>query len=208
MKGYFELLTRQSRKALGLWVAATLVLGLASVGAAADPAFVGVLALTVDDEGARHLQLSDEVRNQLKELIDRREKEAVEIAMRIKDLPPEVRAAQLAPFVAESEQLGMKLLSLEQRSRLESAAVADGRAPASFAEPEMDKRLGLTAEQVAEIKRLLEERAKAMTSGGDDDRRAAQIQLRPQTSICPHQRTKGDLGRNGRFGCRSQRPRR
>jgi type II secretory pathway component GspD/PulD (secretin) len=157
-----------------LWVAATLVLGLACVGAAADPAFVGVLALTVDDEGARHLQLSDEVRNQLKDLIDRREKEAVEIALRIKDLPPEVRAAQLAPFVAESEQLGMKLLSLEQRSRLSQLRLRRA-GPASLAEPEMDKRLGLTAEQVAEIKRLLEERAKAMTSGRDDDRREAQF---------------------------------
>ena len=90
----------------------------ATTRAADSSAFVGVLSLAVDDQAAQHLGLSDEVREKLRQLVDRRVNEATKLALSVKDLPPDVRSERLAPFVAESERLGMELLTSEQRSKL------------------------------------------------------------------------------------------
>ncbi len=90
---------------------------LATSGLAADRAFVGKLAIAVSEEGVKRLGVSPETKQKLLELIDRREMEALSLALEIKDLPPPQRESRLAPFVAESERQGMALLTVEQRSK-------------------------------------------------------------------------------------------
>ena len=128
--------------------------------------------MAVDDRGAQHLGLSDEVREKLRRLIERRESEAINLALEIKDLPPEVRAERLAPFVAESEREGMALLTQEQRSRLNQLRL-QRTGMVSLSEPETAQLLELTPEQRDAVSRLMAERATAMTRGGETERRVA-----------------------------------
>ncbi|MHB0959816.1 MAG: secretin N-terminal domain-containing protein [Pirellulaceae bacterium] len=139
---------------------------------AAEAAFVGMLSVAVDDRGARHLELSDEVREKLRRLIDRRESEAINLALSIKDLPPDVRAERLAPFVAESERQGMELLTQEQRSKLNQLRL-QRTGMVSLSETETAQMLELTSEQREAVNRLLADRATAMTRGGESERRVA-----------------------------------
>jgi type II secretory pathway component GspD/PulD (secretin) len=150
---------------------ASLVLACLNLKAA-DPTFVGKLAIAVSDEGAKRLGLSDEVKQQLLDLIDRREQQALSTALDIKDLPPQQIAAKLAPFVAESERQGMALLTVEQRAKLDQLRVAQA-GMGSLAETELAKVLGLTEDQKKQVTELLEARSQALTRGGENDRRIA-----------------------------------
>ncbi|MEX2559988.1 MAG: secretin N-terminal domain-containing protein [Pirellulales bacterium] len=102
----------------GLLLALGLSAGLATAAHCAEPDFVGVLALAIDDEAAANLKLSDEQRAKLLAVIDQREDEALELALEIKDLPPAERADRLAPFRRESERLGLAVLDEQQREKL------------------------------------------------------------------------------------------
>lgn len=152
--------------------AALLIISIASVAQAADPAFVGKLAYAVDDEGSKRLGLSDEVKAQLVQLIDRREQDALTIALELKDLPRPEAEARLAPFVAESERLGMALLSVEQRSVLGQMGVAR-RGMSSLADDDISKMLELSDEQKSQVGELLAQRDKSLAEGGENERRAA-----------------------------------
>ena len=61
---------------------------------AAEPEFVGVLALAVEAEVAVKLALTDQQREDLEELIDQRESQALELALQLKDAPPAEREAK------------------------------------------------------------------------------------------------------------------
>ncbi len=161
---------RLSLLMLGVWIG----IGLITAGAAraADPAFVGILSLAVEEQGARHLGLSDEVRETLRRLVDQRVTEATTLALSVKDLPPELRAERLAPFVAESERLGFELLTQEQRSKLNQLRL-QRTGMASLADDEMARLLGLSDDQRDAVARLMAERAKAMTRGGAAEQRLA-----------------------------------
>ena len=139
---------------------------------AADPAFVGSLTIAADAKTAAQLGLSDEVRQKLIALIERRENEAVNLALSIKDLPPDQRQQRLAPFVAESERLGLELLTMEQRSKLNQIRVRQG-GMATLGDPSIAQVLGLTDEQKQQVSTLLNGRALAMRQGGERERRIA-----------------------------------
>ncbi len=139
---------------------------------AADPSFVGVLALAVDDQAAKQLGLSEEVRGKLRAIVERREKEAVNLALSIRELPPDMRAERLAPFVAESERQGLALLTQDQRSKLNQLQLQKKRM-SSLVDPEIALALELTSEQQAAIARLMAERATAITRGGETEQRVA-----------------------------------
>ncbi len=101
-----------------------LISSMASQLMAADPSFVGVLALAVDSDVATRLKLDDDTRKKLLELIAKREQTALSLALEIKDLPAAVQEERLAPFVAESEKLGFALMTYEQRDELARIRVA------------------------------------------------------------------------------------
>ena len=139
---------------------------------AADSTFVGRLAYAIDDKGSKQLGLTDDLKAQLIELIDRREGEALNMALELKDLPPAEAQARLAPFVAESERLGMALLSAEQRKTLHQMGIARS-GMSSLADGNLSKMLELTDEQNAQVRDLLAQRDKALAEGGENERRAA-----------------------------------
>src|SRR5436190_22016347 len=86
-----------------------LLLGLAGWANAADSMFVGKLALIVDPEVAKELGLNDDVKAKLVELINSREKEAIDKVAKLKGQPAAKQAEAMAPFAAESEKLGLAL---------------------------------------------------------------------------------------------------
>jgi len=153
-------------------LAALLIAGWCSPSVqAADPTFVGVLALATDDDVAKELNLSDEVRERLLELIDQRELAALTLVQRIRDHSPEEKEAALAPFVAESERLGLALLMPDQIKRLRELQLLR-RGLSALAEPQFASRLQLSEAQQAEVDRLLAERDEKIIAA-DEDRRGA-----------------------------------
>ncbi|MCO6458491.1 MAG: hypothetical protein J5I93_24565 [Pirellulaceae bacterium] len=154
----------------GCWLA-VCALVVPAAARAADPAFVGILALAVEEDGIARLGLSDEEKDKLLKLIDQREAAAVNLALEIKDLPPPEQTARLAPFVAESERLGMALLSLEQREKLQQLRIAKAGME-TLAEPGLARTLGLSDEQQGAVKELLESRERAWAAGGQPQREA------------------------------------
>ncbi|TVS16088.1 MAG: hypothetical protein EA424_14840 [Planctomycetaceae bacterium] len=147
---------------LSSWVAAPL--------RAADMSFVGVLALAVERDVAAQLELSDTTRQQLLELIDRRENQALEMVQENRDLPPSEQAARLLPFVAESERMGFALLTLQQRQKLQSIRVARS-GMLSLGEAELASSLGLSDAQRQSVQQLLQQRATDLTRGGENEQR-------------------------------------
>ena len=129
----------------------------------ADQEFVGVLALTIEEDVVRQLGLSPSKRQQLIDLIDEREADALDLALSLRDLPVDERDKKLAPFRKQSEKLGLKLLTSQQRSALESIRL--GRAGMRMlGDPRIAKRLKLTEEQRGRVDDLLLER-KASVEG-------------------------------------------
>ncbi|HEY2761462.1 MAG TPA: secretin N-terminal domain-containing protein, partial [Pirellulales bacterium] len=146
----------------GIIVLAILALAIARLPAAraADPEFVGVLALANEDAVAKQLGLSDEVRTKLAGIIDQRENGAVELAMQ-KDLPADQQAAKLQAYRKESEKLGLDLLTADQRKQLERVRLGRAGLPA-LVEPDIAKQLQLTDSQRTRIAEILKDRDAAL----------------------------------------------
>jgi len=141
----------------------------------AEREFVGSLALAVEDDVARLLELTEEQKAALLRLINAREDEALELALRVQELPPDEREQELAPFRRDSEQKGLELLSAEQGERLEQIRVQ--RAGLStLSEPEIAERLELTDEQRAQVAELLRQRAEQLDVAGHDDAHVIQAE--------------------------------
>ena len=156
---------------------------------AADATFVGALALAVEEEGVRRLALNEETRAKLLQLIDRREQEALNLVLSLRDLPPAERAARLAPFVQESERMGMELLTLEQRNVLDQMRTARAGL-ASLGDDNVAQVLNLSAEQRAAVQRLLEQRAEILKVGKSDQQRDAYNRIESELAavLSPEQR--------------------
>jgi type II secretory pathway component GspD/PulD (secretin) len=131
---------------------------------AAEPAFVGVLALAVEEDVAKELQLSDEVRAKLVEIIRKREEQVAELIVGIKD--PAEQAAKMAPFVAEAEKEGLALLTDAQRTRLNQIRLSRAGL-VSLADPEVAAKVGLGDELKGQIAALANEAKVEGAKGGD-----------------------------------------
>ncbi len=149
---------RMIRILQGMGVCLLLVLGTAAVRAD-DPSttFVGVLAIANDEAVARQLGLSDETRAALTSLIEKRESDATELVMQASSMSAEEKAAKVKAFREESEKLGLKMLSDSQRKQLDRIRLQK-TGLASLADPAIATQLKLTAEQQAEIAKLITER--------------------------------------------------
>lgn len=152
-----------------------LILALASASGAADPEFFGRVALLAEPEVALRLDLSETQQQQILAFIDEREQEALELALKVKDLPAAEREQRLAAFRAESERKGAALLTDPQR-RLLDAISLDRAGMTSLADPTVADKLGLTAEQRAAVESLLHERAKALASANQRRSRVVRIE--------------------------------
>ena len=155
--------------ALGLTVM-SLSLGLKA--SAADPAFVGKLALAVDPDVAKEIGLTDEVRSQLLALIDKRETDAVELLGEVKDLPEDQKKAKMAEFVAESEKQGLELLTDEQKAGLGKAGVAKG-GMIGLTDEALAVELKLTADQKTQIAKQIADYQSVLATGTDVQKQVA-----------------------------------
>ena len=151
-----------------------------SAGVAAEEECVGKLALTVLDDVAVQLKLTSSQKTKLVDLIDRRESEAVGLAMEYRDLPPKERAAKLAPFRQESETQGMAILTPEQQAKLEQIRIRR-LGLASLAEPAVVAKAGLSEEQKKQVAALLEQRERELTKS--DERTAHIIQAQTERKL-------------------------
>jgi len=122
---------------------------------AADPTFVGSLAIALEDEVASELQLSDEVRMKLKTLAYEREKQALDMALELKGASPEEKQAKLDAYVAESEKQAMELLTPEQQEKLKKLELKQAGLP-SIVEASIAGQLNLADWQKEELSRRLE----------------------------------------------------
>ncbi|NQU24931.1 MAG: hypothetical protein HQ567_26910 [Candidatus Nealsonbacteria bacterium] len=98
-------------------VLATLVLcgsSWHSTAAAAEPEIVGILAIAMEDDVATALDLDDEQKSKLQDVIYAREDDSLELALKFEDLSLAERWKQFAPFRLESEKLGLAVLTAEQ----------------------------------------------------------------------------------------------
>jgi len=171
-----------------------MIPALDKAAVAADPTFVGRLAFAVDDQGSKRLGLSDETKRQLIELIDQREREALNLALELKELPAQEAAARLAPFVADSEREGLKLLSPEQQTILKQMAI-ERQGMSSLADLEIARILSLTPEQQEEIQRLLATRAQELVRGGDNQRRITQQEFERRLAAVLTEQQRGNWQR-------------
>jgi type II secretory pathway component GspD/PulD (secretin) len=139
---------------------------------AADPAFVGKLALIADPEVAKELDLTDDVKKKLMDLIDKREQEAIGVVAKLKGQPAAKQAEALAPFVAESEKMGKALLDDTQLAKLDKFKVAkDGMV--GILAPDMVAKLQITDDQKKEIAPLIKEYNDTMATGSEFKKRFA-----------------------------------
>ena len=152
----------------------TFVLQPAGAGSAADAEFVGKLALIVEAEVANSLLLSDNVKEKLRAIIDQREEAAIGLVLAIKDLKLADQKAKLAPFVAESERLGLRLLTNVQKNKLEQIRLKR-KGLLAIAEPSIAEKLNLTDDQRAQAKRLLDEFQTNVNRGQPEQERLARI---------------------------------
>jgi type II secretory pathway component GspD/PulD (secretin) len=165
-------------------MAAAVSMGLAvgpASALAAEPEFVGVLALAVEPEVAQELQLSEEQVRGLQKVIDQRESEVAEIALQVKDLPYDERQEKLGPFREESEKQGLALLNEKQREGLEGI-----RARVSglvvLAEPALAERFGLSDDQRLKLGAVLVERTEKLATADTDESRR-QILMETERSL-------------------------
>jgi type II secretory pathway component GspD/PulD (secretin) len=144
---------------------------LCSKAEAADPAFVGILATAVEPDVVKHLELSDEVKGKLLDLIDKREQEVQPLALN-KELPAEEKATKMAEFVAESEKQGLALLTDDQRTKLSQVRIAK-LGMMGLSDPKIAESIGLTRVEQLEINKIIGYYESVMSTGSEVQKRAA-----------------------------------
>ena len=168
MTSYHNSDRRLVRAALAVFSVVTACwLALDGSAAAAEPQFVGVLALAVEDDVVRQLELSEDQKQALLKLIDARENLALELALELKDSPPPEREKKLAPFRQESEQKGLELLRPEQREKLGRIRIQRSGL-ATLAEPPIAERLQLTDQQRAKVAELVRSRTERLAAADQE----------------------------------------
>ena len=142
---------------------------------------MGLLALATEPDVAKKLGLSEEVIEKLETLIEQREGEALELALKLKDLPADERVAQMKPFVAESERLGFVHFEEAQLIKLQQIRVFRAGL-ATLGEPDIADRVGLLPEQRAEIVQLLQNRTADLARGTSQERASARSRYERELS--------------------------
>lgn len=140
-----------STRLAALLLAAWVSFGAVASTMAADPAFVGVLALASDPAVAKELGLSEEVLKQLNDLIGKREDEVGTLVLNLpKDLPQADKDAKMAEFAAESEKQGLALLTAEQKAKLQQIRVRRV-GPVALLEKAIGEQLAITDRQRGQL---------------------------------------------------------
>ncbi|MEY4565695.1 MAG: hypothetical protein RLY14_665 [Planctomycetota bacterium] len=145
--------------------------GLGLNGSAQQWPLTGALGIAVEPEVAAQVGLSPEQTDKLRELLKKREREAIGLATELRQAEPAVRQAKIEEFTAAGEREAMGLLTVEQRSKLGQVRLAR-KGLLTLTEIAVAETLSLSDEQKATISKLVEPYQLA-----DADQRDA---LRPQ----------------------------
>lgn len=132
-----------------------------------DPAFVGILALAVEKDVAQKIGLSDEEWDNLLRFCLERENKALKIAVKNR----EEQAAELPKFVAETERIGLGMLTGEQQFRLHQIRISRA-GMSTLTEEAIARQLKLSDDQKTEVERLLAERDEKMAGLGEAEQQA------------------------------------
>jgi type II secretory pathway component GspD/PulD (secretin) len=176
---------------LACGMALTCCLGAAGNAAAGDEAFVGILSIAAEPAVAKELGLSEEVQKQLTDYITKRVDESTALVLEIKDLPEDEQKAKLEPFVAESEQEGLKLLTAEQVKKLRQIRI-QRVGMAALLEKEVADQLALDASQIGKLTVMMQlfERENAAVPAAEKARAKVELEKKMLEMLTPEQRTK------------------
>ncbi len=133
----------------------------------ANPEWVGILAVAVEPATATELGLTEEQLSKLKTLIEQREADALNIAGKLREVPPAERTSQLRALVRELELAGYRELTIQQRARLERMRLSR-LGLASLTEAEVSETLGLSPGQSEQIQQILASKSELVRERGED----------------------------------------
>ena len=137
---------------------------------AADAELFGILEQAIQPATAKELELSAQQVESIRKLISEREAEALNIAGKMRQLPPAERDSQMRASVRELEQKAYRELSIQQRGRLERMRLSK-LGLASLSEKEVAETLGLSQGQTEQVIEILENRDKLAVEIGSDKAR-------------------------------------
>lgn len=164
---------------LGLFALLALLF-LSSVGRGQD--LIGVMAEVVKPEVADKLQLTEEQRTKLGELIKRRQSEMIGLAQQLRASPPDQTQRMRNEFREETERLGYAILDVQQRGQLEHIRI-DRLGLLSLADPSVGKVMNLADWQQTKVAELVSKaNAAARTPAADRVRADVERALRSEIS--------------------------
>ncbi|MBC7851946.1 MAG: hypothetical protein IAF94_00775 [Pirellulaceae bacterium] len=154
-------------------LAGVLIVGvlLAAPVLGADPKFVGNLGILADSRMAADLELSEEVQEKLQALLAARE-DAVGSIVLDKELSTEEKDAKVKVFAAESEKLGLALLTADQQKNFSQLRIAR-EGLVTLADSEIAEEVGLSVPQKKQVESLIKELNAALATGSDRQRQTA-----------------------------------
>ncbi len=122
---------------------------------ASDPDLVGVLASITDPGNAAELGLTQDQLDRLSVLIKQHESQALTFSSQIRQLPSAEQRAKKLERIRSIERQGFALLSEAQQSTAEMWRLQK-LGPAALMEPQVATLMGVTEDQIAKIKNILE----------------------------------------------------
>ena len=141
--------------------------GIGFATASGNPDIVGVLATITEPGNASELGLTQDQLDRLEALIKQHESQALTFASEIRRLPSAERRAKETENIRSIERQGLALLTEAQQSKAEMWRLKKLGAVA-LSEPEVAKLMGVTEEQSAKIKNVLEGRSILFREMGRD----------------------------------------
>jgi type II secretory pathway component GspD/PulD (secretin) len=125
--------------------------------ASGTPEVVGVLATITDPAKAIELGLNQEQIDKLEALIKQHESQALALASQLRELPSNERREKNAEHIRSLERRGMELLTEAQQAMAETWRLQK-LGPSALLESEVAKKAGVSEEQIAKIKNILDGR--------------------------------------------------
>lgn len=148
-----------------LSLSAFIASGAGYTFASGNPEIVGILASITEPSNASELGLTQDQLDRLEALIKQHEGQALTFASEIRRLPSAERRAKATENVRMIERQGFAILNEMQRDKAEVWR-RQKLGPASLIEPEVAQLMGVSEDQVAKMKNVLEGRSTLLREMG------------------------------------------
>ncbi len=156
---------------------------------AAEPAkeLVGRLSNLANPAAVERLKLTPDVKSKIDKIIDDRETSAVDLVQSLRSLDEAEKAAKLAVYRAESEKLGLALLTAEQLKILDQWEY-ELRGPLAFQDRDLADLLKITSEQQSKMATAIKD-FEANVPAAMRKGRQAEIERQLIGQLTPEQKT-------------------